>query len=224
MQTIPSTRSGSRPGLVHRPSRERRDEPEPPLTKGAALSAYIFLAGVVLIVLSAFPRSRRWCRAPRARWSRSAPRHDHPDHVHASPCSSCCSPRPRPREITKQQIFGAGIVAILALFGIAWLADTFVAACNAEIVALSTDAVTAMPLLFAFALFILAALTTSQSATTRTLVPIGLAILPVASVVAMWQAVSGVLFLPANGTQLAAVAVDQTGSTKIGKASSTTRS
>jgi anaerobic C4-dicarboxylate transporter DcuA/anaerobic C4-dicarboxylate transporter DcuB len=75
-----------------------------------------------------------------------------------------------------------------------------------------------MPLLFAFALFALAALTTSQSATTRTLVPIGLAILPVAPIVAMWQALSGVLFLPANGTQLAAVAVDDTGTTKIGKA------
>ncbi len=34
----------------------------------------------------------------------------------------------------------------------------------------------------------------------------------------MWQALSGVLFLPANGTQLAAVAVDETGTTKIGKA------
>ena len=81
-----------------------------------------------------------------------------------------------------------------------------------------TEWVTAVPLLFALALFVLAALTTSQSATTTTLVPIGLAILPVASVVAMWQALSGVLFLPANGTQLAAVAVDQTGTTKIGKA------
>jgi len=71
---------------------------------------------------------------------------------------------------------------------------------------------------FAFAIFLLAALTTSQSATTRTLIPIGLAILPIGPVIAMWQALSGVLFLPANGTQLAAVAVDETGSTKIGKA------
>jgi anaerobic C4-dicarboxylate transporter DcuA/anaerobic C4-dicarboxylate transporter DcuB len=34
----------------------------------------------------------------------------------------------------------------------------------------------------------------------------------------MWQAVAGVLFLPANGTQLAAISIDETGSTKIGKA------
>jgi anaerobic C4-dicarboxylate transporter DcuA/anaerobic C4-dicarboxylate transporter DcuB len=122
-----------------------------------------------------------------------------------------------PKVIPEQQVFGAGIIAILALFGIAWLADTFVSAYNAQIVALLSSWVTAIPLLFALALFILAALTTSQSATTRTLVPIGLSILPVGPVVAMWQALSGVLFLPANGTQLAAVAVDETGTTKIGK-------
>ena len=77
---------------------------------------------------------------------------------------------------------------------------------------------TAAPLTFALAIFILAALTTSQSATTRTLIPIGLSIFPRGPVIAMWQALSGVLFLPANGTQLAAVAVDETGTTKIGKA------
>ena len=75
-----------------------------------------------------------------------------------------------------------------------------------------------VPLFFAVAVFLLAMLTTSQSATTRTLVPIGLTVLGVGQVVAMWSALSGVLFLPANGTQLAAVAVDETGTTKIGKA------
>jgi anaerobic C4-dicarboxylate transporter len=40
----------------------------------------------------------------------------------------------------------------------------------------------------------------------------------VAFMVAMWSAVQGVLFLPANGTQLAAAEIDKTGTTKIGKA------
>ena len=124
-----------------------------------------------------------------------------------------------PGSIPKQSVFGSGIIAVLALFGIAWLADTFVAFYNDQIVALLSDVATAAPLTFAFAIFILAALTTSQSATTRTLIPIGLSIFPPSRpVIAMWQALSGVLFLPANGTQLAAVAVDETGTTKIGKA------
>ncbi len=65
----------------------------------------------------------------------------------------------------------------------------------------------------------MAALTTSQSATTNTVVPIGLALpgLGVGAIIAMWQALVGVYFLPANGNQLACVAQDLTGSTRIGK-------
>lgn len=194
------------------------DEPEPELPKGAAASAYLFLAGVAFVVLSAFPAFQKMVPGPEGQ----------PEAISTTIVIQLIMfvvaliivfvAKLDPKTVPQQQVFGAGIIAILALFGIAWLADTFVAAYNAQIVQLLSSWVTAVPLLFAFALFVLAALTTSQSATTRTLVPIGLAILPVAPIVAMWQALSGVLFLPANGTQLAAVAVDETGTTKIGKA------
>jgi anaerobic C4-dicarboxylate transporter DcuA/anaerobic C4-dicarboxylate transporter DcuB len=79
--------------------------------------------------------------------------------------------------------------------------------------------VTAVPIFLAVAVFIFAALTTSQSATTNTIIPIGMALpaLGVGPIVAMWQALCGVYFLPANGNQLACVSTDLTGSTKIGK-------
>ena len=63
----------------------------------------------------------------------------------------------------------------------------------------------------------MAALTTSQSATTKSIIPIGIALgLPAQLIIAMWPSLIGVYFLPANGTQLAAIAADRTGSTKIG--------
>ena len=207
-------------GLIAPPKSEKAaGEPLPELPKGAALSAYLFLAGVVLVVLTAFPAFQQMV----------------PDGEGGTVAVSATIiiqiimfvvallivilTKIEPGSIPKQSVFGSGIVAVLALFGVAWLADTFVAAYNAEIVALLSDVATAAPLFFALAIFILAALTTSQSATTRTLIPIGLSIFPaVAPIIAMWQALSGVLFLPANGTQLAAVAVDETGTTKIGKA------
>jgi anaerobic C4-dicarboxylate transporter DcuA/anaerobic C4-dicarboxylate transporter DcuB len=122
-------------------------------------------------------------------------------------------------EVVKQPVFTSGLIAIVALFGIAWLANTFIAAYNSQIVALLSSAVAAVPLSFAFAVFIFAALTTSQSAATLTIVPIGLALpaLSVGMIIAMWQALVGVYFLPANGNQLAVVNTDLTGSTKIGK-------
>jgi anaerobic C4-dicarboxylate transporter-like protein len=206
-------------GLVAPPKSARAaDEAEPALPKGAAASAYVFLVGVMFVVLSAFPMFQKMVPGSDGTMVAVDTTTVIQITMYVVALLIVLISKVEPKVIPNQQIFGAGIVAILALFGIAWLADTFVAAWNTEIVALLSSWVTAIPLLFAFALFILAALTTSQSATTRTLVPIGLAILPVASVVAMWMALSGVLFLPANGTQLAAVAVDETGSTKIGKA------
>jgi anaerobic C4-dicarboxylate transporter len=122
-------------------------------------------------------------------------------------------------DVFKQPVFSAGATAIVALFGIAWLANTFINAHIDAIVAALGGAVAAVPIAFAFAVFIVAALTTSQSATTNTIVPIGLALgtLGVGPIVAMWQALVGVYFLPANGNQLACVETDLTGSTKIGK-------
>jgi len=204
-------------GLVQ-PPKAASNEPEARLPKGAALSAYLFLVGVVLIVLTAFPAFQKMVPGAEGEMVSVGTTNTIVLIMFTVALLILLFTKAKVSEVTKQQVFGAGIIAVLALLGIAWLADTFVSAYNAQIVDALGGAVTATPLLFAFALFILAALTTSQSATTRTLVPIGLAVLPVAPVVAMWQAVSGVLFLPANGTQLAAVAVDQTGTTKIGKA------
>ena len=205
-------------GLIAPPKSEHAaNEPLPELPKGAALSAYLFLAGVVLVVLTAFPA-----------FQVMVPSADGPIPLSATTIIQIIMfvvallivllTKIDAAVIPKQQVFGAGIIAVLALFGVAWLADTFVAAYYDQIVALLSNVATAVPIAFALAIFLLAALTTSQSATTRTLVPIGLAVLPIGPVIAMWQALSGVLFLPANGTQLAAVAVDETGSTKIGKA------
>ena len=121
--------------------------------------------------------------------------------------------------ILKAPIFLSGMTGMIALFGIAWLADTFVQANIDYITTLLTDLVTAIPFLFAVALFVMCALTTSQSATTKSIVPIGIAIgLPVQMIVGMWPSLIGCFFLPANGTQLAAIATDRTGSTKIGNA------
>src|SRR6185295_1968840 len=74
------------------------------------------------------------------------------------------------------------------------------------------------PFMIAVAIFGVAALTTSQSAATRTMIPLGLALgIGAGYMIAMWTAVAGVIFLPANGTQIAAVEADTTGTTTLGK-------
>ncbi len=126
-------------------------------------------------------------------------------------------------DVPKQPTFPAGIVGAIALFGIAWLANTFVAANQTLIVdglgsVVSGSSAFLGALLFALALFAVAMLTTSQSSATNAIVPIGITIgLPAPLLVGLWPSTMGIYTLPANGSQVATVAFDQTGTTKMGR-------
>jgi anaerobic C4-dicarboxylate transporter len=121
-------------------------------------------------------------------------------------------------DVPGMSIFRSGMVAMIALFGIAWMADTFIANNEDAIVTALGDLANQWPFMIAIAIFLVAALTTSQSAATRTMVPLGLALgIGAGYMIAMWTAVVGVLFLPANGTQIAAAEADRTGTTTLGK-------
>ena len=121
-------------------------------------------------------------------------------------------------DIPGTPIFRSGMVAMIALFGIAWMADTFIANNEDAIVQALGSLAENWPFMIAVAIFLVAALTTSQSAATRTMVPLGLALgIGAGYMIAMWTAVVGVLLLPANGTQIAAAEADTTGTTNLGK-------
>ena len=76
--------------------------------------------------------------------------------------------------VASAQIFKSGMVAMIALFGIAWMADTFIANNEDAIVSALGSLAEKWPFMIAVAIFLVAALTTSQSAATRTMVPLGL--------------------------------------------------
>jgi len=126
--------------------------------------------------------------------------------------------RPDVSTVPDQSVFKAGMISAIALFGIAWLTATFIAAHEEFIVDSIGGWVTDWKFLFALAVFLVAALTTSQSTATRTIVPIGLAAgLPPGIVTGMWAGgLGGVYTLPANGPQIAAANFDLTGTTKLG--------
>lgn len=126
--------------------------------------------------------------------------------------------RPDVKTVPDMSVFKAGMISAIALFGIAWLTATFIAAHEAFIVETIGAWVTDWKFLFALAVFLVAALTTSQSTATRTIVPIGLAAgLAPGVVTGMWAgALGGVYTLPANGTQIAAANFDLSGTTKLG--------
>ena len=115
-------------------------------------------------------------------------------------------------------IFIAGMQAVIAIFGIAWMGDTFFNGNLAFFKDNIQTLVTAYPFLFAFALFVMSILLFSQAATVRTLYPLGLALgIPPMALVAMFPAVNGYFFLPNYPTVVAAINFDRTGTTRIGK-------
>ena len=72
--------------------------------------------------------------------------------------------------------------------------------------------------MFAFGLFVLSILLMSQAATIVMLAPVAAAMgLPPQLLIGVYPAVNGTFFLPTYGTVLAAVSMDQTGTTRIGK-------
>jgi len=121
-------------------------------------------------------------------------------------------------DAVKGNIFSAGMNAMVSIFGIAWMGDTFF---NGNIEFFKNhiaEIVTQYPFLFSVALFIMSIMLFSQAATVRTLYPlgIGLGISPLA-LVAMFPAVNGYFFIPNYPTEVAAINFDTTGTTHIGK-------
>ena len=121
-------------------------------------------------------------------------------------------------DAVKGNVFAAGMNAMVAIFGIAWMGDTFFNGNIAFFKEHIANIVSQYPFLFAIALFIMSIMLFSQAATVRTLYPlgIGLGISPLA-LVAMFPAVNGYFFLPNYPTAVAAINFDRTGSTRIGR-------
>lgn len=121
-------------------------------------------------------------------------------------------------EVTKGNVFIAGMQALIAIFGIAWMGDTFIKG-NMEILEGSIKGlVTSMPWIFGIALFLMSILLYSQAATITAIMPLGIALgLSPWVLIALYPAVNGYFFIPNYPTIVAAINFDRTGTTKIGK-------
>ena len=124
----------------------------------------------------------------------------------------------RIKDVVTQSTMTSGLVGLIALFGIAWLADTWIGANETAIVNAMGDLVEQWRWMIAIAIFIVGALTTSQAAALAAIVPIGLALgVPPQFLAAFATACIGIYFFPANGSQVTSIATDETGTTHISK-------
>lgn len=130
----------------------------------------------------------------------------------------CLSCKVDTAKILSASTFKSGMSACICVLGVAWLGDTFVKAHIAEIQQFAGDLLTHYPWMLAVILFFASTLLYSQAATTKALMPAALmlGVSPVTAV-ASFAAVSALFVLPTYPTLLAAVEMDDTGTTRIGR-------
>ena len=126
--------------------------------------------------------------------------------------------KPDGNEITQGSVFHAGMRAVIAVFGVAWMGDTLMQAHLPELKAAFSSLVETAPWTFAFALFVLSVLVNSQGATVTTLFPVGIALgVPAPILIGTLVAVNGYFFIPNYGPIIASIDFDTTGTTRIGR-------
>ncbi|GAA1474671.1 anaerobic C4-dicarboxylate transporter [Corynebacterium aurimucosum] len=122
-------------------------------------------------------------------------------------------------DVLNTPVFKSGMSACICVLGVAWLGTTLINHYMEDIQAISGSVIESAPWLLAVVLFFAAALLYSQAATTKALMPAALALgVNPLTAVAAFPAVSALFILPTYPTLLAAVEMDDTGSTRIGKA------
>jgi anaerobic C4-dicarboxylate transporter DcuA len=187
----------------------------PPLKPRAKLSAYVFLVGVALVVVFGFFPSLR--TLPGAKSALQMPVVIEIVMLAVAAIMLLATKVPVD-EVPKTPTLRAGVVAVIGIFGLAWLGDSFIGAHKDVIVPAIGAQADAHPWTFAFGLFFASVLLYSQAATTRALMPLGIALgIPPQFLIAMFPSVNGYFFIPTYGSLIAAINFDLSGTTKIGK-------
>ena len=115
-------------------------------------------------------------------------------------------------------VFKSGMTACIAIFGIAWMSDTYFSYAMPQFKAVITDMVNSYPWTFAFALFSVSVVVNSQAATAKILLPVAVAIgLPGPVLIGLMPATYAYFFIPNYPSDIATVNFDTSGTTKIGK-------
>ena len=156
-------------GEVEAPTRTAR----PPATWQAKLSVVLFVAGAVAIVLfGSIPALRpTFDAAGREVQMEMADAIEMVMLSVAALMVIVC--KAKPEKVATGSVFQAGMQAVIAIFGVAWMGDTFFKANQAAVQGPLTAMVQGAPWTFAIALFVMSILLYSQAATVRTLMPLG---------------------------------------------------
>ncbi|KYK81398.1 C4-dicarboxylate ABC transporter [Aggregatibacter actinomycetemcomitans serotype e str. SC936] len=121
-------------------------------------------------------------------------------------------------KISKNEIFRSGMIALVAVFGISWMAETMFTVHTPMMKAALGDIVKAHPWTYAVMLLLISKFVNSQAAALVAFVPLALNIgVDPAIILAFAAACYGYYILPTYPSDLAAIQFDRSSTTHIGK-------
>jgi anaerobic C4-dicarboxylate transporter DcuA len=204
-------------GEIEDTKSEKDESAQAELPPRASLSAWFFLAGVIVIVICGLFPALRSVGPADARVTVSMPMTIAIIMFTVASAMLLFAGAPV-EQIVKTKTCQAGLTAVIGILGLAWLGDTFINANREVIIGSLSRMAEAYPALFSVGLFATSMLLYSQAATTQTLMPLGVTLgIPPASLAGMFPAVNGYFFIPTYGTLIAAVNFDRSGTTRIGQ-------
>lgn len=207
----PVYRERAAAGLVH-----HRDSTAYRAPRGARASVLVFLIGLVVVMAysAAISDKLHWIGNP------PMPRDAAIVAIMLSVAAIIVLvARIRPAEILTASTFKSGMSASVCVLGVAWLGTTFVNSHIDTIKSAAGGLLQSHSWLLAVVLFFAASLLYSQAATAKALLPAAIALgVSNVGIMAAFAAVSALFVLPTYPTLLAAVEMDDTGSTRVGKA------
>ena len=130
----------------------------------------------------------------------------------------CLAARKHTAAIATQDTFRAGMTAAICIMGLAWLGNTFVNHYTGTISSALSAPLQSQPWLAAVFFYFTAPLMFSHAATTTAFMPLMVSLgLPAVALLASYPAVANYYLLPNYPTTVAAMEMDDTGSTRVGR-------
>jgi len=124
----------------------------------------------------------------------------------------------KPKKAVAGAVWQSGMVAVVAIYGIAWLADTYFSNYLPQMQAGLGDIVGRFPWMIAFVFFLVSVLINSQGAVVVSMLPLAYSLgIPGPVLLGVFPAVYGYFFIPNYPSDIATVNFDRSGTTKIGK-------
>lgn len=124
----------------------------------------------------------------------------------------------QPKKVVSGSVWQAGMVAVVAIYGIAWLSDTYFVAYKSEMMTAMKDIVNAYPWAIAFVLFAVSVLINTQGGVVLAIIPLAYDLgIPWYVLLGVLPSVYGYFFIPNYPSDIATVNFDRSGTTVIGK-------